>query len=318
MGKSYRHVSSIMGQKVTLITTVKNEEGNIDGFFESILKQTRKPDEIVIVDGGSDDNTLLKLNRLNAVVIRKKGNRSIGRNIAIKVAKNSIIAVTDVGCVLDKYWLERLIKPFEKEDVDVVSGFYKAYTNGPFEECLASYTCTMSDKLNTKTFLPSSRSVAFRKKAWDKVRGYPEKLNTCEDLVFDLKLKQANFTFVMVQNAIVYWPQRTNIVQAAKQFFSYAQGDGQARYFRWTTPFLFARYILGVFVFFCAFILESYLLFAVLFLAFVGYLVWAVYKNARYVRNWKKFIYLPLLQLVSDVTVIVGTTLGYITSLRRG
>ena len=40
--------------KVSVICTVKNEEKNILQFIDSILKQTKIPDEFILVDGGSD------------------------------------------------------------------------------------------------------------------------------------------------------------------------------------------------------------------------------------------------------------------------
>lgn len=307
-----------MGQKVTLITTVRNEAESITSFLTSIAAQTRSPDEVIIVDAYSKDKTVELIKNYiprikNLRVIKKRGNRSVGRNEAIRAASYGVVAVTDGGCVLDKHWLERLFKPFEKE-VDVVAGFYKPQTSGPFEQSLAAYTCTMQDKLDVDTFLPSSRSIAFKKTAWEKVGGYPEDLDTCEDLVFDKKLKTEGFVFVTVPNAIVYWPQRKNILQAAKQFFTYAMGDGRARYFRHTTPFLFLRYILGVVTLVYILIAKSYYLLPFLMILFVLYLLWAIRKNYKYVRNIKAYVYLPLLQLVSDVTVIVGTTIGFITA----
>ena len=41
-----------------------------------------------------------------------------------------------------------------------------------------------------ETFLPSGRSIAFKKSAWKEVGGYPENLYTGEDTLFDLKLKE--------------------------------------------------------------------------------------------------------------------------------
>ena len=50
--------------------------------------------------------------------------------------------------------------------------------------------CPTRDEVDPATFLPSSRSVAFRKAAWAAVGGYPEWLDYCEDLVFDLSLRE--------------------------------------------------------------------------------------------------------------------------------
>lgn len=314
MGKSNSTVSYIMG-KVTLITTVKNEEGSIEKFLKSIKGQVRKPDEVIIVDGGSADNTIemlknYELNIKNLRIIRRRGNRSVGRNTAIKAAANNIIAVTDAGCVLDAHWLERLVKPFEDKDIDVVAGFYKPLIYSTFERCLSTYTCTMADKLDSANFLPSSRSVAFRKRAWEKVKGYPQNLGTCEDLVFDKKLKQAGFRFVTQEKAFVWWPQRKNIFQAAKQFYTYAVGDGKAHYFRPTTSFLFARYFLGVAVLAYSLLAKNYFLLAILFVLFILYFLWAIWKNYSYIRKPSALFYLPALQLVSDVAVISGTIVG--------
>ena len=44
--------------KVSLVVTVLNEEPSIAALLESILSQTKKADEIVIVDGGSTDKTI--------------------------------------------------------------------------------------------------------------------------------------------------------------------------------------------------------------------------------------------------------------------
>lgn len=304
--------------KVTLITTVKNEEKTIGLFLDSVKKQTRKPDEVIVVDGGSTDKTISKIqdlrSKIKVKVIRRRGNRSVGRNTAVKNSSNNIIACTDAGCILDPHWLERITLPFEKLETDVVSGFYKPITTSIFEKCLAAYTCTMPDRLDKKNFLPSSRSVAFRKSAWLKAEGYPEKLATCEDLIFDKRLKNIGARFVTEEKAIVYWPQRTNIFQAARQFFSYAVGDGKARYFRKSTPFLFGRYTLGGMFLGFALLSSNYYLLTIIFLLFGLYLLWAVWKNYRYVRNPRAFIYLPLLQLVSDICVMTGMLYGITAS----
>ena len=79
--------------KVSVCVTTKNErEETIKKLFDALNNQTLKPNEIIIIDAKDYDNC----------------SRSIGRNIAIKKAKNEIIALTDVGCLPKKDWLEKL------------------------------------------------------------------------------------------------------------------------------------------------------------------------------------------------------------------
>lgn len=296
--------------KVSFITTVFNEEEIISKFLDSLLAQSKLPDEIVIVDGGSSDSTVAKIKNSKFKILVKLGNRAVGRNEAIRKATGDIIVCSDAGCILDKSWLKNIAEPFKESKIDVVAGYYKPIARNAFQKCLAAYTCVMPDRVKPKNFLPSSRSIAFKKSAWQKVGGYPENLDTCEDLVFAKKLKKAGYKFKTRVDAIVYWPQRKNLKEAALQFYRYAEGDGKARYIRPQTPFLFLRYLIGgglliiFFVFKSLFIL--YLISVILFL----YLLWSIGKNFKYVRHWQAVFILPTLQFTADFLVMAGFLKG--------
>jgi hypothetical protein len=94
-------------------------------------------------------------------------------------------------------------------------------------------------EINPATFLPTSRSVAFRKAVWQAVGGYPEWLDYCEDLVFDLRLKKflsrqpENISpFVFVPEAVVAFRPRGSLRSFFKQYYLYARGDGKADLWR--------------------------------------------------------------------------------------
>ncbi len=313
--------------KISFVTTVYNEEHTIKKLLLSLSQQTRMPDEIIIIDAGSSDRTRSIISTFPSAfskkklkVLIKKGNRAVGRNEGIKYASGEIVAVSDAGCMLDRNWVKNITHPFTKDEIDVVSGFYLPVTHSVFEKCLATYTCVMSDKIDSDGFLPSSRSIAFRKSAWKRVAGYPEYLDTCEDLVFARMLKRSGSSFFFERKAIVHWPQRTNIFQAARQFFSYAKGDGQAFYLRPQTPLLFLRVLSAVFLIFCSLSTtdeqSKILWFSVAALGgFYG--LWAIKKNYRYVHHVKALFWLPILQVVSDFAVSIGMSLGLLVRLKK-
>jgi glycosyltransferase involved in cell wall biosynthesis len=216
--------------KVSLIATVKDGAEHIEEFLGSLVAQTRPPDEIVIVDGGSVDGTVDLLRRAErATVVEEPGaNISRGRNVAIANATHDVIAVTDADCVLDPEWLERLLRPID-EGADVAMGFYVPLTDGFFQECLAAVNMTLdASEVDGTTFMPSTRSVAYRRQAIEAVGGYPEWLDIGEDMWVDHRWREMQLDMRLAPDAVVRWRLRPGLRATWKQYFRYARGDAQA------------------------------------------------------------------------------------------
>ena len=76
--------------KLSLICTLKDEEESVRSLLDSILEQTRKPDEVIFVDGGSTDNTVKILKSYQKKIKNMKIIVGRGLNIAIKNAKHDL------------------------------------------------------------------------------------------------------------------------------------------------------------------------------------------------------------------------------------
>jgi glycosyltransferase involved in cell wall biosynthesis len=240
---------------VSLIMTVRNEAGTLPGLLDSILAGTMLPAEIVIVDGGSTDGTPdvahSYCDKLPIRVIEKPGaNISEGRNAAIEAASQEIIAATDAGVRLDPRWLEELARPFFLDDgrpspVDVVSGFFVPDARTPFERAMGATVLPALEDIEPEKFLPSSRSVAFRKSAWAEVGGYPEWLDYCEDLVFDMALRDCGMTFAFAPGAVARFRPRSTLKAFSLQYYRYARGDGKADLWRKRHAIRYITYAVG-------------------------------------------------------------------------
>lgn len=297
--------------KVGFIATVLNEEKTIIAFLDSLILQSKKPDEIVIVDGGSTDKTvsLIKKHKINKILkvklFKRKGNISKGRNIAVKNCSSDIITISDAGCILEKDWLERIIKPFKNKEADVVAGYYKGLPKNNFQKSLVPYVLVMLDKVN-KDFLPASRSMAIRKKVFEELGGFSEDLDQAEDYDLAKRLKKRGVKIVFERKAKVSWIPRDNIFSAFKMFYKYAYGDIKAGNIRPKVIFIFARYIFVILTLILAFSFS--LIGAILLLSFyfLIYYTWIISKNYKYVGNLSALFYLPLIQLVSDIATMSG------------
>jgi len=219
--------------KISVCCTVKNEEASIKEFLESMLNQSRLPDEIIIVDGGSKDRTVNIIQAyqkcysgLIRLILAPGANIAKGRNIGIKEAKYDYIASADAGTEYDRNWLRNLSEKFEKEpDADIVSGFFKAKTENLYEECVGMLLYPNPDIMKWDKFLPSARSVAFKKKVWKDLGGYAEWLprGIGEDSHFFLRALNKGYKFAHAKNAVCYWRPRSNLIKLFKQYFLYSR-----------------------------------------------------------------------------------------------
>jgi glycosyltransferase involved in cell wall biosynthesis len=217
----------------------------------SLAEQTRVPDEIVICDGGSRDDTVAQIEAWAArsqvpvkVIIEPGANISRGRNVAIVAAKGPLIAATDAGVRLDPSWLEKLVAPWDGAAEDMTAeeqpiaagGFFLPDVEGAFQSAMAATVLPLTEDIDPARFLPSSRSVAFTKAAWATVGGYPEWLDYCEDLIFDFAINdlrpQQPSAFVWSPDALVYFRPRPTLRSFWTQYYRYARGDGKADLFR--------------------------------------------------------------------------------------
>ena len=216
--------------KVSLISTVKDTADHIEEFLGSVALQTRAPDEVIVVDGGSTDGTVELLRSAdNVTLIEEPGaNIARGRNVAIGAAAHDVIAVSDADCVLDPAWLERILTPIEA-GADVSMGFYEPVTDGFLQECLASVSLPFdAADVDHATFMPSARSVAFRRGAIESAGGYPEWLDIGEDMWVNHRWRELRLDMRFVPDAVVRWRLRPTMRATWVQYFRYARGDAQA------------------------------------------------------------------------------------------
>lgn len=310
-------------QPISLIMTMLNEERSLIPFLSSIDGQDRLPDEVVVVDGGSTDGTLAILKSWAKqtdidvqILVEPQANISRGRNIAIAAAKHSLIAATDAGTTLDAGWLEYLHER-ATPGVDVVSGFFDPQGETFMGRAIAAAVMPTLAEIDGSTFLPSSRSVLFRKSAWESVGGYPEWLDYCEDLVFDLSIKSAGGTFTFAPAARVTWNARPDLKSYAKQYYRYARGDGKARLWTKRHAARYGAYVAGTTVLMATGPKSRWSLPLVAAGAFyIRKFVWRVATRKSTFESkaeWAKAVALvPAIVAIGDVSKMVGYPPGVI------
>jgi glycosyltransferase involved in cell wall biosynthesis len=306
---------------VSLICTTLNEGESMRHLLDSIADQTRLPDEVVICDGGSVDGTVQIIegyaSKLPITLIVQPGaNISAGRNAAIRAAQHPILASTDAGVVLEPGWLEHLIAPLSDPRVDVVAGFFQSDPQSAFETALGAATLPEAGEIDPRTFMPSSRSVAFRRSAWEKVGGYPEWIDFCEDLIFDFRLAQTGKAFGFAGGAIAHFRPRQTLWAFVKQYFLYARGDGKANLFPRRHLIRYLTYLVAVPLALTLMFTQSPLWGLAVIAGGVA-MVWTPYR--RLIKQWgdlslvgkiEAAIWILIVRVAGDIAKMAGYPMG--------
>lgn len=217
-------------QKISLVIPVRNEADTVAILLESILGQTALPGEVVLVDGGSTDETVKIVRQIRSpdvavrVITIENASPGKARNTGIAAAVNDWIALTDAGIRLEADWLEKLIAATEA--ADIVFGNFAPETDSFFEKAAAlTYVAPQGPSgIRGK----SVASCLLKKEVWEKVGGFPD-LRASEDLAFIDAVKGAGFREAFAPDALVHWRLRPDIASTWQKFVEYSRHNVLAK-----------------------------------------------------------------------------------------
>jgi glycosyltransferase involved in cell wall biosynthesis len=215
----------------TAICTFLNEEDNILSFLESLEAQSLHPTEVILVDGGSSDSTLglvqkyALASKLRIVLLSMPGSSiAEARNKAILESRYETIVSVDAGCLLSEgFFMNLVATSVEYDKAQLVCGVYQPSASAKHaQEFVPDW-----NHFDVGSFLPSARSVLFRKSIALEVGGFPEFLpKTGEDTFFDIVYRNKSSLWVINTAASVVWNGPKDQAAALALSESYGFGDG--------------------------------------------------------------------------------------------
>lgn len=302
---------------ISLVIPIRNEEDSLVSLAESIEGQTLKPDEVLLVDGGSEDGTITLARRL---IADRPGYRLIeagvatpgrGRNVGINAAVYEWVALTDAGIRLDPNWLASLVKAVRQNPaLDVVYGNYEPVIDTFFTRCAALvYVPPKQPRPGGLMRGPFIASALLRKQVWASVGGFPD-LRAAEDLMFMRQVEQQGFRIGYAPDAVVWWQLRPDLSSTFRKFVLYSYHNvlaGQQRYWHYGL----VRYYLLSLPFVIAGLWHSYwwlLIPLLIFLARVAKNIWIRRENRGllWLLNPAQFLMVAFIQAAVELATFVG------------
>lgn len=196
--------------KISLVIPVYNEEKYIKNCLQTIINQKVKPDEVIIVDNNSQDNSLKIIsnfyNKLPLKIIHEKKQGIIfARNKGFNIASGDIIVRTDADAQQKNDWLYQIKKNFSKKNINALTGpvvFYDLPFQFPFYSKILIYLF----KIITGYFPLFGPGLAITKKAWQKIKNEVclDHKKVHEDMDLSIHLNNKGFKIHYDPNFISY------------------------------------------------------------------------------------------------------------------
>ena len=218
-----------MSNNISLYIAAYNAEKTIEKSIKSILQQTLKPKEIIVINDCSTDKTLSLLKKFNQIkIINNKKNYGLAksRNIALKYSKYDLLASIDSDVICKKNWLEKLFNTMIKKKADLIGGkLIDKYVKEPANHWRSYYLKqNWGDKqINNPQFVFGANFLLNKKKIKNLNIKYNETFRTNgEDVNFSKILKSKNCNLYYEPRAICYHYQFDDVISLSRRYWRYS------------------------------------------------------------------------------------------------
>lgn len=223
--------------KYSIIIPVFNRPQEINELLQSLLDQTIKDFEVLVVEDGSsekcEDIVAEYESKLDVHYFYKENSgQGFSRNFGFDRAKGDWLLVFDSDCLIPSDYLEKVENHLELDDLDAFGGPDKAADSfTPIQKAI-SYSMTSplttggirGGKNKVGKFHPRSFNMGIKKEVYERTGGYII-TRKGEDIEFSIRIAENGFNIGLIPDAFVYHKRRTNF----RQFFKQLHFFGTAR-----------------------------------------------------------------------------------------
>lgn len=202
--------TSLANPKVSVVVPTYNRADTLPRTIRSVLKQTVKNLELLIVDDGSTDNTAeivgdLSDERLRYIQLPQNRGGNYARNQGIEAARAEFVAFLDS----DDAWIpEKLNKQLSlaQHAPKAAAVYCQYYEHQESSDQLitnpAPYEGEVFERL-LEGWCPALSTFMIRRDALQAIHGFDEELPSFQDYDLFLRLAQASYQFAAVQTPLV-------------------------------------------------------------------------------------------------------------------
>ncbi|HVZ67697.1 MAG TPA: glycosyltransferase [Patescibacteria group bacterium] len=205
--REQRHVNP-ENPRVSVVIPAYNEGNFISPTLKSLLNQTYKNFELIVVDNSSTDNTSEVAASFGARVVKQHvAGVAATRQAGFFEAKGEIIASTDADSIVPEDWVEKIVEKYEKnKNMSAFGGLNYLYSGPVTARAAGRYIFPIFwriDRIVSHGWNLVGFNMTARKSAFIKVGGFNSDLKMGEDIDLSQKLRTVG-DIEIDENLLVY------------------------------------------------------------------------------------------------------------------
>lgn len=178
---------------ISVIIPTYNSDRFISEAIESVLQQTKKPDEIIVVDDGSTDDTQQTVEKFGGsirYIYQENAGPAAARNRGLEAAKGDLIGFVDADDIWLKNKLELQLNLFQQNPVnEIVIGLLYRIPLAKTDEILQT-------EIEDGEYAASVGSALMKKSVFEKIGAFDEELRFSEDIDLFFRILEAGINVV--------------------------------------------------------------------------------------------------------------------------
>ena len=233
MFASINPFEAMQARKISVVIPTYNAAATIRRCIVSLLHQKRPPLEVLVVDGGSKDSTMMIATELDGVrTLRNHASHFPGssRNLGAEKAEGDTVLFLDADCVADKKLTAFHASGYsETRRLDGVQGIIRSRSRSHMARTIESQFLTQYwiRNLNadgTIRYFSAAASNLSLNRSFFLEHRFSEDLSSCDDIELFIKLRRARGKILFEPRASVYHHHPSRLSHLFNQRKWYGQG----------------------------------------------------------------------------------------------
>ncbi len=192
---------------ISVVIPMYNGEKFVTHCLEALANQTRPPDEVIVVDDGSiDQSAALAETKSVRVLHQKRMGPGSARNLGIGAASGEWILFTDIDCEPHPSWVMEMANSLTDPEISGVKGAYATRQAGIVPRLVQVEFEERYDLMERSSLIDfiDTYSAGFRRDVLVKMNGFNPALIKNEDVDLSYRLARAGKKLLFNRKAIVF------------------------------------------------------------------------------------------------------------------